>query len=181
MKMFCQNRTCLLKWLSIAYILLAFAGMGQAAGGGEQEVSLMPETVSIVPGEQVEIRLSYDVVEGEVKTTGIGLRIHYNSRAIADLTLKDVYGESLIGMDSAARDDADDLDNDPLTDKFLSVAWIGVSGNWPMFLEVPAVLGTIVFKAKAQDEVKITTLNVTASGTPAGYNFHGKGARIILP
>lgn len=180
MKIFPQNRTCLLSWLSAMYVLLGCVSMGHGAGGGQQEVTLMPETVSIKPGEQVNIHLSYNVIEGDVKTTGIGIRIHYNSSAISELKFKDIYGESIAGIDYTARDDVTDLDNDPLTDKFIAVAWAGVAGDWPMFLKVPAVLGTIAITVRTQDDVKNTKLNITASGTATSYKFHCKGAMVLL-
>ena len=164
-------------WLALFMVF----GFAFSADAETQVVTFSPEELVVLPGESGILVLDYSVSDGEKQTTGLGLRIHYNSRAITSLSLQDVYWEGLIAQAEAARDDVGDLDNDPLTDKYIGIAWMNVTGDWPKFAEFPTELGRIVLEIRSDGGVPVTRLNITSSSTPPGYSFEGEGAAITIP
>ena len=150
-------------------VFLLISGMVSVCHAGEQLVSFTPADLSILSGEIETLQMNYDVLSGEKQTTGLTLRIHYNSKQIESLSLKDMYGEGLLGQDYSAKEDIDDFDNDPLTDKYLSVGWVGLTGNWPAVIPPPMNLGKIVIKSRSELDSSETFINVSANSTPPGY------------
>jgi hypothetical protein len=148
---------------------------------GTQMVVFSSDNIVVSPGQSAELELHYDVPDGAKKTTGLGLRIHYDSRVIASLGFLETYGEGLLAEDEAAQDDVKDLDNDPVTDKYIGVAWMAIRGDWPGSVELPSELGRILLRVRV-DAVEATTyLNLTSSSTPVGYDFYGGSAEISIP
>lgn len=164
-------------WLALFMVV----GFAFAAHAETQVVTFSPEEVVVLSAESAELALDYSVSDGEKQTTGLGVRIHYNSSAIFSLSLQDPYWESLIAQDEEAQDDVDDLDNDPLTDKYIGIAWMNLTGDWPKFSEFPTELARVVLEIRADSGVPVTRLNITSSSTPAGYQFEGKSAAITIP
>ena len=150
------------------------------AVAGTQVVSLNPAVNDIVSGQTVELALNYNVLDGKSKTTGLGISIHFNSKAIKSLSLEDVYGEGMVGQDYTPKDDVSDLDNDPETDKYVIVAWMGLMGGWPRLLELPAQIGNVVVKTKVDGTLMNTKINVVGKETAAGYQFEGKSTKLTI-
>lgn len=149
---------------------------------GTQNVSFFPISVTVSGGQTAAFVLNYDVIEGAKKTTGLGIRVFYDSQVVEKASLLDVFGEGLVAVDDIAMDDLKDLDNDPRTDKYISAAWIGVTGDWPSFLKLPLTLGNLNLKIK-QDipPGSSSNINITASSTPQGYVFQAVGGSVLVP
>jgi len=145
-----------------------------------QNISISPESSVVYSSETVAMKIMYEVTDGDMKTTGIGIRIHFNSKFIDTINLSDVYGEGMIGQHYSPQSDDKNLDGDASTDKFIVVAWAGITGNWPVFLSMPGSLATmnVVFKKNAPNAE--TTINVSASAVAAGCKFNGKSAKILI-
>ena len=83
-----------------------------------------------VSGEIISLSISYDVSDNDPNLNGLGLQVHYDSSALSFVDFMDVLMVDNVGM-SGANNDVEDLDNDPSTDKYLSVYWasVGVIGR----------------------------------------------------
>lgn len=176
-----ENR--LRKSLSVYIVLtlLVILCLTFDAAAGTQSVSLSPDKVEVSSNESIKLILVYNVTEGAKQTTGIGLRIHFNSELITSLDLVETYGEGMIAQDEIAKDDIDDFDGDPDTDKYLGIAWVGVNGDWPALIEQPVELGTIILKIQPDTKGTMTQLNITSSSTPVGYVLDPSNAVITTP
>ena len=160
----------------LLFIMMGFSVISYA---GTQEITPIPNEIAVSQGQSVHISLSYDVIEGAKKTTGLGLRIYYNSSLIEQVLFEDVYGEGLLAVDTTGQDDASDSDNDALTDKYIGVAWVGVAGDWPSFMKFPVTLGKVVIKARTGVSGQ-TELNLLPSGTPDGYTLQKKSVAVKI-
>jgi hypothetical protein len=145
-----------------------------------QTITLSPASSVAFSSETVAVNVLYDVTGGKSKTTGLGLRIHFNSKFIESITISDVYGEGMIGQHYTPQPDDKDLDGDPLTDKFIIVAWASVTGNWPVFLTMPGALATLNVNFNKTAPNAETKINVSASAVAAGCEFSGKSAKILI-
>jgi hypothetical protein len=148
---------------------------------GTQVASIIPGIVSTNPSRNLNLSLSYDVTEVSKKTTGLGLRIFFNSNAFESFKFEDILGEGLIALDEKMTDDETDMDNDAATDKYLGIAWVGVAGDWPSLLEVPIILAKIHARVREGTGIRSTAINVGTSSTPVGYTTQCNGAVIIFP
>jgi hypothetical protein len=82
-------------------------------------------------GSSVSIPVFYTASDEDSTLTGIGVRIHYDSSKLTWDSFSDVYAFGKIGQDSSPQDDIEDYDGDPSTDKYLTVAWLDIGGQWP--------------------------------------------------
>lgn len=144
-----------------------------------QSIALAPESVVAFTNETVALDIQYDVIDGN-KTTGIGIRIHYNSKFIDSITLSDIYGEGMVGQHYSPQADVTNLDGDVTTDKFIIIAWAGITGGWPVFLSTPGSLAKLNVKIKSDAPNAETKINVSASAAAAGYEFKSKSARLLV-
>ena len=59
--------------------------------------------------------------------TGLGLRLHYGSSQITEVSSENVYATDLLS--AALQQDAANSDSNALTDSLFNAAWIALSGN----------------------------------------------------
>jgi len=174
-----MNRGIAKKILQVVFIFFCLSVLVPAVvAAGTQSVSLTPATLSGAPGDTIRIGMTYENDAG--KTTGIGIRIHFDSRVFSSAVFEDLYGEGCIASDVTSRNDTEDLDGDADTDKYLAVAWVGVRGDWPSFLALPLTLGKVILPIRPDAATGATKLNVTTAGTAAGHQFLGAGAVISI-
>ena len=95
-------------------------------------------------------------------STGIGIRLHYNSRETRPV-LEGLYQNGLIGVTDQA--DSSDLDLDDKTDRFIKLAWMSPMGKWGK--QQPLMLFEVLGVAAPR-------LSITASDTAVGYEFEFK-------
>ncbi|ETR73688.1 MAG: hypothetical protein OMM_00777 [Candidatus Magnetoglobus multicellularis str. Araruama] len=145
-----------------------------------QHITLEPASDVSFSGETIAVKILYNVLEGKKKTSGIGLRIHFNSKFIDAMTLTDVYGEGMIGQHYTPQTDVENLDGDANTDKFIIVAWASITRNWPVFLDMPGQLAVLSVKIKADAPNAETKINVTSSSNAANYDFESQSARLLI-
>jgi hypothetical protein len=153
----------------------------QSVYAGMQTITSSPAEISITPNATSSVNLIYNVTQGAKQTTGLGLRIHFNSKVISSLVLDEAYGEGLSGLDEVGVDDVNDLDNDVTTDKYIGVAWVGITGNWPTVLPMPLTLGKVIMKARPNITSTTTSINFTSSSVPANYQLKAEGVKITIP
>jgi hypothetical protein len=129
-----------------------------------------------VVGQTMSVEISYNVTDGDSSLTGLGLHVHYNSALITFEQFSNVLTTDNISSAGPFSDD-DDLDGDSSTDKYVSVAWASLFGNWPGAL--PESLATIDFMVgEAAADVDSVTIGFSASSNAAGYAFQGDSTDI---
>lgn len=121
-------------------------------------------------GGEVNVSVEHSAIDASTGLTGIGFRIHYDSAALSNASLENVFENGFLSKGDMADDK--DLDGDPATDRFFIIAWVNVTGgDWPGV--DPQALVSVV-----GDLNYSTTLNFTETAVTSGYNF--EAASIFL-
>jgi hypothetical protein len=98
-------------------------------------------------GQSTDLTLSYSATDN-AKTSGLGLRLHYDSSAIEMGTMSDKLRES--AQPFQIQSDTSDFDNNPATDKFFLTSWADFSGvGWPDIAAQPVTLYVVPLTAKS--------------------------------
>jgi hypothetical protein len=143
--------------------------------GATQHVYVSESTKS-EDGTQAIIKVSYN--GDDATTTGLGLRIHFDS---SSLTLSDVSGlltTDMITMPTTSTSaDTDDFDGDAVTDSYIVANWASLFGSWPN--SVPADLMTLTFDI-ADDASGSSAINLTSSSNAAGFAFDGQSHDVVI-
>lgn len=164
--------------IALSFLLQTFVGDLNA---GTQIVSITPSQLIADSAQQsIQMSINYDVSDGNGKTTGIGLRIFFDSRVIHSISFDQPFGEGLIAVDKIPVNDASDLDNDSLTDQYLGIAWIGVDGNWPSMVNLPVLLTSIILNIREDNASKDTHINITSSSKSVNHSFQSICATITF-
>jgi hypothetical protein len=126
-------------------------------------------------GTQETIVISYNADDST--TTGLGLRVHFDSSAVVINEISTILENSLIASPSYSADDSD-LDGDVSTDQHISFAWASLSGTWPG-TEGPVDLATITFDINV-NATGISAINFTASSAMLSFNFDGQTHNLVI-
>ncbi len=166
------------KLLKNSFTLISFIAIFPALAIAQtQSVSGTLGVSELSAGQSTTLTVSYSATDADgnaVATTGLGLRIHYDSSVLQ----MDAFTERLFtgSQPFQFKDDTDDLDFDPNTDKFYLTSWADTSGaGWPVDgntgqpLAQPVDLYTVPLTALSG--YNGTTLRFSTSSTAAGYNF----------
>ena len=123
-------------------------------------------------------------------STGIGLRIHFDSSKFDLIEIKneDFFeygflgdGELNLPKVEEDNDELDKNDDDENTDKRILFQWVVLGNYWP-FQTLPLEIFKIRFKIKTKLEPGETNINLTDSSTGGGYLFSGEDLKFsILP
>ena len=151
---------------------------------GAQSVVAKTQTVNgalseseISAGMITTLTVKYSAADGDTEnmlTTGLQLRLHFNSKMVSIGEVSDLLREGKQG--SQEQMDSADYDNDPTTDKYLLTAWGDTSGDgWPYDTEQPTTLYTLPIEAISG--FNGTTLNFSGSGA-AGYTVDSPSVSI---
>ncbi|MBC6481353.1 MAG: DUF11 domain-containing protein [Hormoscilla sp. GM7CHS1pb] len=138
----------------------------------EQIVRPVQATPLISPaGATVSFDVEYTTDPANSGTTGLGLRLHWDSTQLTFDSLENFFRVDFV-REGTPSDDTDDLDGDPDTDRFVLVAWADFGGGiWP---DDPSTLPVTLYTANfrtSPDFADATTLNFTASSTAAGFEL----------
>ena len=168
-----------------ASVVLAASLLSGFASAQVQTVSGTLSVAELSAGQSTTLTVSYSATDaaGEAAaTTGLGLRLHYDSSVIQ----MDAYTERLFtgSQPFQFKDDTTDLDGDPNTDKYYLTSWADTSGaGWPVDgntgnpLEQPLTL--YVVPLTALSGYNGTTLNFTVSSSAAGYQFSSESVAVL--
>jgi len=134
------------------------------------QVLFADKPATLIPGRSGRLTMRYTTTDLNPNLTGLGVRIHYDSRYVTSVTLENVFQTGLIGVNEAQADTFD-LDNDPLTDVYLLVSWASFSGAvWPG--DVPMDLFDVVINATEEIEaLTVYPIRFSVSDTTDGYNL----------
>lgn len=149
-----------------------------AVAGGPFKAIAETISIELTPLQQTAGARHFAVVyriEGtNLSTTGLGIRIHYNSNAVSKAVFTDIFQEGLVVKDMMPKPDAADYDRNPETDRFIVLAWMDIYGGWPNNAGPSLTLATLSTTLNPGGEAP--QLAVTASSVPAGLDF--KGGRV---
>jgi hypothetical protein len=154
----------MLRLISSFALLLAMSGFVSAQN---QTVSGALSQSGVSAGDSVTLTVSYQSTDSAL-TTGLGLRVHFDSSKLLPGDVADLLATGLAG-DAQFQDDSSDLDNDSSTDKFLNTGWFDFGGSWPNGVDLPVNLYSLPFTA--QSGFTATTVNFSKSSNAAGYTF----------
>ena len=133
-------------------------------------------------GDNVEIELTYSTSDNDNQLSGLGIRVHYDSAILTLNSLSDVLAQDNIVNGEGPISDADDLDNNPQTDSYISFGWASLFNNWPN-AELPTLLAKITFGVSSTIDPEVITstdINFTAITTTAGYGFTSESYSLEL-
>ena len=152
-----------------------------ATGYASAQVQTVTGSLSVSElsaGQSTELTVSYTATDADgevVDTTGIGLRLHFNSSVLEMGEVANFFDDGVVG--NQLKSDTDDLDGDPATDKFYLSAWSDpFGGNWPDADTQPITLYTVPLSAISG--FNGSTLNFSLSSQAAGYDFSGESVII---
>lgn len=140
-------------------------------GRHTQTISVTGEPIAVI-GSSTLVDIAYSTSDDNNQLPGLGFRIHYNSQYLS-------FNQNIINIDDdivvneGPFEDDQDYDNNPATDKFLTLAWASVNGNWPQ-TELPATLLSVKFNVleiTEADMLTSTTVSFSGISVSAGYDF----------
>ena len=95
----------------------------------EQTVSSSLSVPELRVGQSTDLTLTYSATDN-AKTSGLGLRLHFDSSALDMGATSDKLREG--AQPFQVQNDTSDFDNNPATDKFFLTSWADLSGvGWP--------------------------------------------------
>lgn len=140
-----------------------------------QSITVANEPMGLL-NNNVEFEIAYSSSDNDNELSGLGLRIHFDSRALTYISSSDVFAQDIIVSGEGPAIDAADFDNDPTTDSYVSYGWASLLNNWPG-TEFPASLLKITFGVNSSvnvDDLPSTVLSFSAITTTVGYDFAGE-------
>jgi len=149
--------------------------------GGTQIVTPVPEEQEVAENESVSIEVEYTTDPANLGTSGLGLRLHWNSSLLSFEGLDGVLPDDLIGSEDV-QEDTEDFDDDEDTDRFVLASWADVSGgSWPDDPStLPVSLYAANFTALSVSETTDTTINFSAAETSLDFEFESTSATITI-
>ncbi len=146
-----------------------------AAGAAEQVITPAPLSRAAAVNQTVAYAVSYKTANPCAdRLTGLGLRIHWDSRQLTFIGLTGVRQAGLVAQGPVEADTAD-ADGDPQTDSFAQVAWADVDGAWPGTGCTAVKLYTANFTTGA-GFTSATAIRFSTTSTAAGYALSAKAA-----
>ena len=128
-------------------------------------------------GQSTELTVSYTATDSsgaDAATTGLGLQLHFDSSVVEMGDLANLLEEGASG--NQIKDDTNNDDDDPSTDKFLLTTWFDFGGDWPDGETLPVTLYTVPLTAISG--FNGSTLNFAYSSKAAGFTFSGDSVSI---
>ena len=96
-------------------------------------------------------------------TTGLGLRVHYESDKLSLNTVIDILQTDLIYM-TDQNEDTDNYDENAVTDKYVEMGWASLFGSWPGANSVN--LATLVFDITGYEPPTQPQQIISVNNTP---------------
>jgi hypothetical protein len=152
----------------------SIAGFAEGEDGPRQLISPSPAVVLTTPENRVSLDVIYDTDPRDETLTGLGLRMHFDSRQLTFDQLDNLFQPGFIQQQ--VQTDTSDFDDDPDTDTFLLTLWADIAGNWSGEGTQPQRLFSANFDSTSAFDA--TTVNFTASSTPLGFGFMATSAEV---
>jgi hypothetical protein len=126
-------------------------------------------------GTQETLVISYNA--DDATTTGLGIRIHFDSTKLSVASLENVFSSDNIFANAEPSADTDNYDGDSSTDSYVDLAWASLFGNWPG--ENSIDLATITLDI-AEGASGSSAINFTASSNASGFAFDGQNHGVAI-
>ena len=126
-------------------------------------------------GSQETLVISYNA--DDATTTGMGVRIHFDSTKLSVASLENVLSQDNIFANATPTADDNNFDGDSSTDSYVDIAWASLFGAWPG--SAPTDLATLTFDI-AQDATGSSAINFTASSNASGFAFDGQSHEVAI-
>jgi hypothetical protein len=164
-----------------AFVMLFIEGVTSGAVAAEQSVTLSPALVEKEAGGSVTLSAFYEVSDGNNMLSGLGLRFHFDSAKLHFAGYGDMFSTGLISTGDEPREDVLDLDENPETDKYVSVGWVSFTNppNWPG-AALPLELAQLHFLVREEAPDGVTPVNVSFSRNAGGYTTGSTGCVIQI-
>jgi len=159
-------------------ILIGIVVNQSAAQNQYQSIILSHTNQPLFPGKTLAVKAIYDVSDGNSSLTGIGVRIHFDSRKLHFIKFQNVAG-GLVGDPDIKIETPDKQDNDPNTDTYILFPWYSLQGNWPN-QSLPLEVVHLYFTASNTAPECTTTINAIRSSGAFGYEFRSDKALIYI-
>jgi len=143
-----------------------------------QQVYTEQSQISYKPTGTVSAPLLYTTSSGDPNLSGLSLNVHYNSSILTPTGSSNGVTDQLPAeiTSTAILPDANNSDNDPLTDKIIQLLWATSDNSFPN-KTLQSILAKVSFNTSAARTDSITgqplstSIRYTASETAAGYDF----------
>ena len=162
----------------VTVVLLIATGVGYAIAA-EQSVALSPTTTDQWLGSSFTLSAFYEVDDGDNTLTGLGVRFHFDSTRLQLTGFSELLPTDLTASEDQPQDDDENFDDDVSTDKYVSIAWASVGGNWPN-ATLPLELVQLDFMVDDAATVGETPVNVSFSSNAAGYTVSATDSVITI-
>lgn len=159
--------------------ILAGLLLAGAASAAEQVITPTPLQRAAAPDRPVAFAVGYSTANPCADhLTGLGLRLHWDSRRLALVSLTGALATAQVAR-GPVESDTTDADGDPATDKFVQVAWADIEGTWPGGGCAGVKLYTANFRTLT-GLTGSTQIRFSASSTAAGYALGSVAAVVAL-
>lgn len=153
---------------SSKYIVLVTLLFSAVISAKEQSVSIASNG-EWSPGLVSHITIEYQATN-DAATSGLGLRIHFNSYELSFVGFESLLSDSLVAQSAASLPDINDYDNNPNTDKYILIAWADINSRWPSVISSPVVLADIAFTAE-EFLGRGPVIELSAASVANGFEF----------
>lgn len=142
-----------------------------------QAVALSPDTSELQAGSSFNLIATYNTSNGNKLLEGIGISFHFDSSGLRFNGFDQIFPFGISSTQGNPVDDNLDIDNNPDTDKYVSLVWEG--GSWPD-QDLPLELAQLNFLVKSTAAPGITPVNISFSSTSTDYKGSGTQAMIAI-
>ncbi len=152
-----------------------------SAAADSQVLTNSPSSVDISKGSTAEfsIAVSYDTDPTGTQTTGIGVKVFYDSTKLTFVSMANNHPASPIGITASPSDIQDDTsnsDSDAATDKVANVAWAAFSGDFA----APSDLFTMTFAPATSSYEGTTAINLGDFSPASGYTVTSQNITVTF-
>jgi hypothetical protein len=147
-----------------------YADTDPTIASGPAQVLYTDRAATLIPGSSARLSVRYTTTDTDPNLSGMGVRVHYNSKYLTAISLENIFETSLLSVGEPV-EDSFDLDGDAETDSYILVAWVSFSGpTWPG--ELGQVLFDVVLSTTSEiAELEEYPIRFSVSDTPIGYNL----------
>ena len=143
-----------------------------------QIVTAQNSTIDAVQNAGFNVVANYTTSDNDPTLSGLGLRLHFDSSVMTFDRLVSVLDTDLVRQQ--VLNDADDFDNDPVTDQYLLVGWANLQDAWPD-QTLPVELYTARFQLVEDQPIDtMSTMRFTASSTAVTHNFYSEPINVSV-
>ena len=173
-----------MKKIFMSLSLLGFSVAATSAYADKQVLTSDPTSVQITKGstDEFSIKVAYDTDPSGSKTTGIGVKVFFDSSKLTFVSMANNSGEDTIAATLTAEEvagspDSSNADNDSNTDYFANIAWTSFGGSFPAPI---SNLFTVTFKPATTSFEGTTNINYANLSLASGYEASAESVVITF-